>query len=61
MIQTGDKFKEKPEYISGRSQDDSASIPRAQGVIEWFDEYENNANYMLWPSQSQSLNPAEHL
>ncbi len=27
------------------------------GVTEWFDEYENDVNYMLWPSQiSTKLN-----
>ena len=32
-------------------------IQRAQGVTEWFDEYENYANHMLWPFQSPDLNP----
>ncbi len=34
-------------------QDDNAPIHRARGVTEWFDEYENDVNHMLWPSQSQ--------
>lgn len=24
---------------------------RAQGLTEWFDEYENYLNHILWPSQ----------
>ena len=30
----------------------NALIHRARGVTEWFDEYEDYADYMLWPSQS---------
>uniref|UniRef100_A0A3Q3IML7 Uncharacterized protein n=1 Tax=Monopterus albus TaxID=43700 RepID=A0A3Q3IML7_MONAL len=26
-------------------------IHRARGVVEWLDEYENEVNHMLWPSQ----------
>lgn len=33
-------------------QDDNVCIQRARGVAEWFDEYENSENRMLWPSQS---------
>ena len=46
---------------SGILQDDNASIHRARGVSEWFDEYENYVNHMLWLSQSPDLNPIEHL
>ncbi|CAB1413622.1 unnamed protein product [Pleuronectes platessa] len=31
------------------------------GVTERFDEYENDENHMLLPSQSPPLNPIEHL
>uniref|UniRef100_A0A3B4TXD6 Uncharacterized protein n=1 Tax=Seriola dumerili TaxID=41447 RepID=A0A3B4TXD6_SERDU len=31
--------------------------PDESGVTEWFDEYENNVNHMLWPSESPDLNP----
>ncbi len=29
-----------------------APIHRVRGVTEWLDEYENDVNHMLWPSQS---------
>ncbi len=28
----------------------------AQGVTKWLDEYENDRNYVLWPSQHPHLN-----
>ena len=46
---------------TGLFQDDNAPIHRARGVTEWFDEYKNDVNHMLWPSQSTDLNPTEHL
>ena len=46
---------------SGLLQDDNAPIHKAQRVTEWFDEYENYVNHMLWPSRSPDLNPTEHL
>ena len=36
-------------------------IDKGGGVTEWFDEYENNVNHVLWPSQSPELNPVENL
>ena len=47
--------------VSGLFQDDNAPIHRARGVTEWFDEYENDVNHMLWPLQSPDLNPNEQL
>lgn len=38
-------------YLDGSALSDSASIHRAHGVTEWFDEYENYVNHMPWPSQ----------
>ena len=46
---------------SGFFQDGDAPIHRARGVTEWFDEYENDVNHMLRPSQSPDLNPIEQL
>ncbi len=45
---------------SGLFQDDNAPIHRARGLTEWFDEYENDVNHILWPLQSPDLNPVEH-
>ena len=46
---------------TGVLEDDNAPICRAWGVTEWFDEYENGVNHMLWPLQSLNLSPIEHL
>lgn len=46
---------------SGLFQDDSAHIHRLRRVTEGFDEYENDANHMLWSSQSPDLDSVEHL
>lgn len=35
-------------------------IHRAQRITKWFDEYENDVNYMLWPLQSPDPNQVEH-
>lgn len=32
-----------------------------EGLDEWFSEYENGVNHMLWPSQSLDINLNEHL
>ena len=42
---------------SGLFQDDNAPIHRARGVTEWFEEYENQVNHILRPSQSPDLIP----
>uniref|UniRef100_A0A3B4YAJ7 Tc1-like transposase DDE domain-containing protein n=1 Tax=Seriola lalandi dorsalis TaxID=1841481 RepID=A0A3B4YAJ7_SERLL len=42
-------------------ENDDDAIRRARGVTEWFDEYENNVNHMLWPPESPDLNPVNHL
>lgn len=47
--------------MSGLLQDDRAPIHRALCVTEWFDEYKNDVNYMLWISQSPDFDPVEHL
>ena len=36
-------------------------ITKMTQVTEWFDEYDSDGSYMLWPSQSAGLNPIEHL
>lgn len=36
-------------------------IHRAQGLNEWFDEYEIDVNDMVWPSWSPDLKPIEYL
>ena len=40
-------------------KDDNTPIHRAQGVTEWFDEYENDMGPVLWPLLSSDL--TEHL
>lgn len=35
----------------------SLPLSLTQGVNEWFDEYKNDMNHMLWPSQSPRFNP----
>lgn len=42
-------------------RDVKVSIHRAQGLTERLDEYENEANHVLWPSQWPDPNPTEHL
>lgn len=37
--------------------DHNAPIHRAWGPTEWFQEYENDVNHMLWCSQSSDHNP----
>lgn len=32
----------------------------SQGVTEWFEEYENGVNNILWSLQSSALNPGKH-
>lgn len=44
---------------SGLFQDDNVSIHSAWGLTEWIDLYENDVNYMLWPSQSPDHNQTE--
>lgn len=43
---------------SGVLQDGSAPIHTAQGLTEWFEEYGNDVNHMLWLS---GLKTVEHL
>lgn len=41
----------------------SSRIPsnRAQRLPEWYNQYENDANHMVWSSQSPGPNPVEQL
>lgn len=40
---------------------DKAPIHRAWWVTEWFDEYENDMNHMLWTLSSPDLKSVEHV
>lgn len=46
---------------SGLFWNDNASIQRAGGVTDCFNEYENDVTLILRPSQSPGLKPIEHL
>lgn len=50
-------MKHSSSTRSGLFQD--PPIHRARGIIECFDEYENDVNYMLWPSDSPNINPVK--
>ena len=48
-------------YPDGTGLFQDVPIHRAPEVTEWFDEYENDVNHILWPSKLPDLNQIEHL
>lgn len=51
-IQMGDKFKEQMNNEWRCNVSDADAFMQSTRASEFLDEYENNVNHVLWPSQS---------